>query len=225
MIARAPDARTAILDAAEELFAELGFSAATIKRIGEKSGQNTALIYYYFDNKATLYRHVLTRIIGEIVGEGAARAAAAASPEDVIRAVVAAQVSVLSRRSHLPLLITRELIDWKAAHAEGAIRELASTLFERLRAAIEEGQRTGSFRPDFNPRYAAISVIAQVAYLILARPIAGVLLGRGASGPTSEDLDRFGRHAAAFAIAALQTDMAAAGRPPVVQPQHPGATP
>lgn len=205
MIVRASDARTAILDAAEQLFAELGFSAATIKQIGEKSGQNTALIYYYFDNKATLYQHVLNRIIAEIAGEGGARAAAASAPQDVIKAVVAAQVSVLSRRSHLPLLITRELIDWKAAHAEGAIRQLASTLFERLRAAIEEGQRSGSFRSDLNPRFAAISVIAQVAYLILARPIAGVLLGRGAAGPTAEDLERFGQHAATFAIAALQS--------------------
>ena len=75
MIARATDARTAILDAAEQLFAELGFSATTIKRIGEKSGQNTALIYYYFDNKATLYRHVLNRILEELAGEGGARAA------------------------------------------------------------------------------------------------------------------------------------------------------
>ncbi|HSA56125.1 MAG TPA: TetR/AcrR family transcriptional regulator [Gemmatimonadaceae bacterium] len=205
MIARAPDARTAILDAAEQLFAESGFSATTIKQIGEKSGQNTALIYYYFDNKATLYRHVLDRIIGEIAGEGGARAAAATSPEDVIRAVVAAQVSVLSRRSYLPLLLTRELIDWKAAHAEGAIRHLASTLFERLRVAIEDGQRSGSFRSDLNPRYAAISVVAQVAYLILARPIAGVLLGRGAEGPTAGDLALFGQHAAAFAIAALRS--------------------
>lgn len=205
MISKVSDSRTAILDAAELLFAERGFSAATIKQIGEKSGQNTALIYYYFDNKATLYRHVLDRIVGEIAGEGTARAAGATSPQDVIRAVVAAQVSVLARRSHLPLLITRELIDWKAAHAEGAIRQLASTLFERLRVAIEEGQRSGTFRSDFDPRFAAISVIAQVAYLILARPIAGVLLGRGSAGPTPEDLDRFGRHAAAFAIAALQS--------------------
>lgn len=204
MTAKPSDARTAILDAAELLFAERGFAATTIKRIGEKSGQNPALIYYYFDNKATLYRHVLDRIFGEIVREGGQRTAGQADPEQVVRGVVASQVAVLSRRAHLPSLLARELIDWKAANAEPGIRVLASTLFDRLRSAIQEGQRTGQFRSSLDPTFAAISVVAQVAYLLLARPIVGVLLGRGVSGPTPADFQAFADHAAEFSIAALR---------------------
>ena len=51
-----------ILDAAERLFAEKGFDATTIKDIAAESRQNSALIYYYYDSKATLYRHVIVRI-------------------------------------------------------------------------------------------------------------------------------------------------------------------
>lgn len=206
MIAKPADARTAILDAAELLFAERGFNATTIKQIGERAGQNPALIYYYFDNKATLYRHVLDRIFEEIVNEGRQRTGTHADPAEVVRGVIASQVAVLSRKAHLPALLARELIDWNAANAEPGIRSLASTLFDRLRSAIEDGQRSGRFRRSLDPTYAAISVVAQVAYLLLARPIVGILLGRGPSGPTPADFKAFAEHAAEFALAALRAD-------------------
>lgn len=194
-----------ILDAAERLFASQGFSATTIKTIATESGQNSALIYYYYDSKATLYRHVLERLVAKITGEADTRIKPDSSPDSVITAVVESQVAVLLANPHLPILLARELIDWKAAHAEPAIRSLSGGLFERLRAAVEAGQATGAFNPGINSRFAAISVVAQVGYLVLASPIAGILLGRGPDGPTTEDIRAFGKHAAAFALAALRS--------------------
>jgi AcrR family transcriptional regulator len=192
-----------ILDAAERLFATKGFSATTIKMIASESRQNSALIYYYYDNKATLYGHVLNRVVDKISSEAASRISPASGPRDVISAVVESQVAVLAANPHLPILLARELIDWKAAHAEPAIRSLSAGLFERLRGAIEAGQQDGTFSPAINSRFAAISVVAQVGYLVLASPIAGILLGRGPEGPTSDDVRAFGKHAAAFSLAAL----------------------
>jgi AcrR family transcriptional regulator len=203
-MAKPTDARTSILDAAERLFSRRGFAATTIKMIAAESSQNSALIYYYYDNKASLYRHVIERVVGEIQAEAARRIPAAASPERVIAGVVESQVAVLATRPTLPVLMARELIDWKAAHAEPAIRNLSATLFARIRAAITEGQLNGTFREDLDPRFAAVSVIAQVGYLVLASPIAGILLGRGTDGPTEDDLRAFGVHAAEFALAALR---------------------
>ena len=202
---RSPDAAERILDAAERLFATRGFSATTIKMIAAESRQNSALIYYYYDSKATLYRHILERVVGKISSEAAIRIGPTPSPETVITAVVESQVAVFAANPHLPVLLARELIDWKAAHAEPAIRSLSTGLFERLRVAIEAGQRDGTFRTDVNSRFAAISVVAQVGYLVLASPVAGILLGRGPDGPTVDDVRAFGRHAAEFALSALKT--------------------
>ncbi len=193
-----------ILDVAERLFASRGFTATTIKAIATESSQNAALIYYYYDSKGTLYRHVLERVVGKIASEAASRISAESKPEDVVSAVVQSQVAVLASNPHLPILLARELIDWKAAHAEPAIRSLSAGLFERLRTAIESGQRQGAFSPSVNPRFAAISVVAQVGYLVLASPVAGILLGRGPEGPTADDVRAFGHHAAAFSLAALR---------------------
>lgn len=192
-----------ILDAAERQFATKGFSATTIKMIATESKQNSALIYYYYDSKASLYGHVLNRVVGKIAAEAASRISPASCPTDVISAVVESQVAVLAANPHLPVLLARELIDWKAAHAEPAIRSLSASLFERLRGAIEAGQQDGTFSTAINSRFAAISVVAQVGYLVLASPIAGILLGRGPDGPTSDDVRAFGKHAAAFSLAAL----------------------
>jgi AcrR family transcriptional regulator len=204
MSASGPDTRTAILDAAERLFAEHGFRGTTIKAIASGSGQNSALIYYYYDNKETLYRHVITRVLTEIGRQGDQRAPANAEPDAVVRAVVQSQVAVLGARPHLSRLLAREMIDWRGSHAEQAVRTLAATLFERLRRAIETGQRTGRYRADLNPLYAAISIVAQVAYVLLGRPIVAILLGRGAEGPSEDDVKAFGRHAVDFALSALQ---------------------
>ncbi len=209
-----------ILDAAERLFATKGFSATTIKLIASESRQNSALIYYYYDNKATLYGHVLNRVVGKISSEAASRISPASGPREVISAVVESQVAVLAANPHLPILLARELIDWKAAHAEPAIRSLSAGLFERLRGAIEAGQRDGTFSSSINSRFAAISVVAQVGYLVLASPVAGILLGRGPEGPTSDDVRAFGKHAAAFSLAAL----GAAGNGDVIRDNSLAAT-
>ncbi len=53
--------REAILDAAEEIFAENGFDGARIDAIAAKSGYNKSLIFHYFGDKLGLYAEVLRR--------------------------------------------------------------------------------------------------------------------------------------------------------------------
>ena len=60
---RASDiARRAILDAAEEVFAEYGFAGARIDAIAAASGYNKSMIFHYFDDKLGLYLAVFKRI-------------------------------------------------------------------------------------------------------------------------------------------------------------------
>jgi len=53
--------RMIILDAAEEVFAEQGYSAARIDGIAKTSGYNKSLIYQYFGDKLGLYTEVVKR--------------------------------------------------------------------------------------------------------------------------------------------------------------------
>jgi TetR/AcrR family transcriptional regulator len=198
------DTRDLILDAAERLFAAQGFAATTIKQIGTAAGVNAALLYYYFDDKEELYYAVLRRVIGTLGGRLVERMAAAPHPEGAVRALVAAQAETLGARPHLPHLLMRELIDYGGANASPEFRRLSEGAFQRLCDAIRRGQRQGVFRRDIDPRLAAISTIAQVAYFCLARPVMTTLLGESPAVTGSpERVKEFGRHAADFAIAAL----------------------
>ena len=62
----AKGAREAILNAAEEVFAEHGFDGARIDAIAASAGYNKSLIFQYFDDKLGLYEAVTRRADKEI---------------------------------------------------------------------------------------------------------------------------------------------------------------
>ena len=57
------DTRGRVLQAAQELFAEKGFSGTSVDKIAKAAGVNKALIYYYFKDKndivVSLFRNIL----------------------------------------------------------------------------------------------------------------------------------------------------------------------
>jgi AcrR family transcriptional regulator len=205
--------RDLILDAAERLFATQGFAAATIKQIGTAAGVNAALLYYYFEDKEQLYYAVLHRVIATLGARVVAGMAAARDPEEAVRALVATQADMLGARPHLPHLLMRELIDYGGANASPEFRMLSEGAFQQVCNAVREGQRQGIFRSDLDPRLAAISTIAQVAYFCIARPVMTTLLDETPDVTGSpERVKAFGRHAADFAVAALSCGVAGPGR-------------
>ena len=196
-------ARDLILDAAEHLFATKGFSATTIKQIAASASVNSALLYYYFENKETLYREMIRRILSTMAGKGLQLLDHPASPTDGVRALVRFQSAFLSSHPHLPRLIAREFAGHETTNAIPLFGELLATLFARLCEIIREGQRRGEFNKDLTAEYAAISTISQVAYFHIARPAVTRLLGYGTDGPPAQVMADFARHAADFALAAL----------------------
>lgn len=57
------DTRSAILDAAERLFAEHGFGATSIREITRAAGVNVAAVHYHFGTKEAVLRGVTDRIV------------------------------------------------------------------------------------------------------------------------------------------------------------------
>ncbi len=59
-------ARERILNAADRVFGEMGFDAATVRRIAALSKTNKALIHYHFGSKEGLFESVLDRYFEEL---------------------------------------------------------------------------------------------------------------------------------------------------------------
>lgn len=90
----AQETRQAILDVAETLFAEVGFSAATLRLLTARAGVNLAAVHYHFGSKEELTLAVMDRIVEPVHRARLERLSALEeSPqrpgvEDVIRAYV-----------------------------------------------------------------------------------------------------------------------------------------
>lgn len=195
--------RDAILDAAIRCFAAKGFAATTIKDLASEAEVNSALLYYYFADKQTLYRETLRHIAQRLADSAGRRLDEDLPPDEAIRRFVQQQAEFLIANPHVPRLLLREMLEHTGRHAEEAIVSLIGGVFTTLCDVIRRGQELGIFRADADPRYAAISTVSLVAYFVIARPVVGVALGDGLTGPTEERTREYGRHAAEFALAAL----------------------
>jgi AcrR family transcriptional regulator len=195
--------RDAILDAAIRCFAAKGFAATTIKDLASEADVNSALLYYYFTDKQTLYRETLRHVAQRLSDSAGRRLDDDLPPDEVVRRFVQQQAEFLIANPHVPRLLLREMLEHTGRHAEQAIVSLIAGVFTTLCDVIRRGQEQGVFRADADPKYAAISTVSLVAYFVIARPVVGVALGDGLTGPTEERTREYGRHAAEFALAAL----------------------
>ncbi|MCU0621494.1 MAG: TetR family transcriptional regulator [Gemmatimonadales bacterium] len=193
----------AILDAAEPLFARLGYARTTIKAIGAAARLNPALLYYYFDDKDGLYRAVLRRRIRQLAAHGGALLADAPTPHDAIRRFAAAYMDFMLRHPTLPRLVAREMIDHDAAHAVAEVRTTVAAMFERLADVIRAGQASGAFRRGVDPARTALSLVSPLIWALVARPAAGILLTGGRRELSDAALRTFAAHTAELTLAAL----------------------
>ena len=195
--------RDAILDAAIRCFAANGYAATTIKDLASEAQVNSALLYYYFVDKQTLYRETLRHVAQRLSDSAGRRLDPELAPDEAIRRFVQQQAEFLIANPHVPRLMLREMLEHTGRHAETAIVSLIGGVFTTLCDVIRRGQDNGLFRADVDPKYAAISTVSLVAYFVIARPVVGLAFGDGLTGPTEERTREYGRHAAEFALAAL----------------------
>jgi AcrR family transcriptional regulator len=62
-----PDTRAQLLDAAEQLFAEHGFSGTSVRAITDLAGANLAAVGYHFGSKAELFAAVARRVVEPVL--------------------------------------------------------------------------------------------------------------------------------------------------------------
>src|SRR6266542_6116444 len=94
--------RQKVFAAAAAEFAARGYAGANVDRIARAARLNKAMIYYHFTSKAALYREILRDMFGAVRAAVADVAASDVSPEDKIRAYIAAIALEADARPHFP---------------------------------------------------------------------------------------------------------------------------
>ncbi|QBK05535.1 TetR/AcrR family transcriptional regulator [Hylemonella gracilis] len=157
-----------ILAAARDEFAEFGLGGARMDRIAERAGLNKRLIYYYFEDKETLFQAVLEQAYSNIREEERKLRLLDLTPAEAVRRLVEFTWNYyLAHPEFLTLLNSANL--HKARHLQESrqARALNSPLLDMLAEILERGRRDGSFRGGVDPMQLYIS-IAGIAYFYLS---------------------------------------------------------
>ena len=169
-----PEAKTreAILRAAIDEFAALGFAGARTENIARNAHVNKAMLHYYYHDKETLYNAVLETLYGSM-----------AEAEELVNQLKNAQVNSI-QMVHIFLKIMlqkhgdtrseafRSILAWELAAGQNNLKRVAQKyMVPRIRdmsAVIHAGIAAGELQCE-NPTLAVWSLISQVAFYFMHR--------------------------------------------------------
>lgn len=195
-MARAPDASTeprlrdadrsqqAILAAARDEFHEHGLGGARMDRIAERAGVDKRLIYYYFENKDSLFQAVLEDTYRGIRSAEQGLHLADLPPAEALRRLTEFTWNYyLAHPEFLTLLNSANL--HRARHLEGSrrARELNSPLIETLGEVLERGRAQGVFRGGIDPMQLYISIAALSYFYLGNNHTLSAIFGRNLMSP------------------------------------------
>ncbi len=163
-----PDTASQILDAAEEVFAGAGFAGARVQAIADRAGVNKAMLYYYFDSKAGLYRAVLERGFAQLTSLLSQHIEQTDHAD--IQGFLAGYRRFLREHPSLARLIMRDMVDG-APHIREILGPKVPRVLGGMGTALERGQREGWVNPDINPMIAAPILVAPFVLFAIAGPI------------------------------------------------------
>ncbi len=172
--------RAAILDAAEDLFSELGFDGASLDAIGEKAGIQGTAILYHFSSKRVLYEATLDRIFTPLLAETSKLLDSAGDVDAGLEAAVEAIVAYAAEHPNAPRLLLRE-----TASASGGAREIIEARAAANTTGFMEAFASRSKDHGIDPVMVANIIVGAVSFYFVGPP---VLAGSGEYNPRDPSL-------------------------------------
>ena len=210
----AEGAREAILNAAEEVFAEHGFDGARIDAIAAAAGYNKSLIFQYFGDKLGLYAEVVRRIDREmtdlqprILAPLLTDEAIATDPHKFRRLLEMMVRLLFDYLLEHPRLM--RILLWEAAENWQTFTQIISQFpsedAEQFEVLLQKAHRAGLLRSDFAP-VIQLTIILQIclSYLSFTPLYQMVLPGEDLSSAAA--IARGREYIVALVVAGLMVD-------------------
>jgi TetR/AcrR family transcriptional repressor of nem operon len=167
--ARTRARRREILEAAEQVFGEGGYSDATTAQIAKKVGISQPALYRYFPSKRDLFLEALALRQKEIEAGVRDALSAPGSARDKIRAIARSTASLALAHPHMAKLRMQAVA--AAAQDEEVRRGVRNSLDRMLaghEALVDQAKAEGSFDPSVDTHAAAASIAGQAFLLYVA---------------------------------------------------------
>lgn len=159
----------ALLDAAEQCLQDKTYRDITAREVAELADVNPAMINYYFANKQGLF----VALIEFLFSEWEARLnqiirAMPGSSTSPTHALVAAVDDCFFRHAPVIKLLTRELAEPESGIQDAYREKLVSRVAGAISRYLEAAGKTGFYRTDMDPRYAALTLAAMAIHPVSA---------------------------------------------------------
>ncbi len=184
--------RIRLLDVAEELFADQGYAATSIREVAERANVNPAMIHYHFGSKHELMGAVLDRalkplmrIIAQHNSEGST---------DLVQ-VVGRMFDMANSHPAIPRLLVREVMLSGGPLRERFVKHYAPRLGGALPALIAKQRDSAALDKALEPGPLAIMLLSLAIFPHVAKPLSERVLTLDVSG---EDQDRYREQLALF---------------------------
>ncbi len=196
--------RKVLLRAAGQVFADVGFRAATVREICQRAGTNVAAVNYHFRDKETLYLEVLRSALStaNVRYPFAREPEAEAPPERRLRGFVGNLLALIfdtGEHAWLGRLVAREMIE--PSHGlDVLITERIQPMVGQLRRLIRAV--IGAACADETVRLCAVSVVSQCLFYNHCRSVVSRLFPEQRFTPAA--VACLADHITAFSLAGLR---------------------
>ena len=160
-----PSTRDAILDAAEKIFVEKGFSATSMSNIAKGAKVTKSLIHHHFGSKEQLWTEIKQRRFAEYFAMQREQLAGADLGVESLRDCIVGLFDVLRNSPEVVRLISWHLLD----RADTRRHEDEQELTIMGLAKLYDAQRDGFLRDDVDPRYILVSFFCLVFHWFMGK--------------------------------------------------------
>jgi AcrR family transcriptional regulator len=193
-------ARDLLLDTAGAIMRESDQVDLSLSELAARSGLNSALVKYYFGNKAGLLKALIEREWVEIVRSVEALMAKDADPETKLRIHMAGVVDNFFHHPYVHRLLLRLIRESEPGEGQRLADAYLKPLLDAYQRLIGEGVAAGVFRP-VDPLLFYFTVIGAADRFFSAGPVL-----RHCGGPDVLDeawRDRYRQHLNEFVAASI----------------------
>jgi TetR/AcrR family transcriptional regulator len=173
------ESRAAILQAAAQEFAEHGIAGARTDAIAREARVNKALLYYYFQDKETLYGAVLDEAFSGLKATVFGVLDSERAPREKMLAYVGAYFDFVASSHVFPKLMQREMMrarEGESEHIDKLVKNYFQPIFGRVSELIRLGIARGEFRA-VDPAHFIPSMISIVVFYFSGAPVMRKILG------------------------------------------------
>jgi AcrR family transcriptional regulator len=151
--------RAALIDAANEAFAQRGFDATTTREIAERAGCAEGLIHRYFNGKRGLLLAILESKAAHIVEEFEADLPDRPTVLEEIERILLRDLDLFwERRDYMRVAVSQAAIDPEIGHAIGA--NINQQRVRMIRRKLQRHQEAGRIAPGVDLEGVAYSISA-----------------------------------------------------------------